>query len=307
MNDSLPLVSILIPAFNQPVFLEKALISAINQSYACTEIIICDDSTNNHVEKLVHRYAKDNKNIKYFNNGGPLGQEGALNMQKCFDLSSGEYINYLMHDDLFHPNKIKVMVEYLSKNKDITLVTSYRKVVDKDDVYMYDSIPLTEQNCRINGEKLGLFILENMSNVIGEPTTAMFRKKDMDEKVLSYKGRMMRGFGDLAMWLKLLNRGNVLYVNEPLSYFRIHNEQNSENLQIHLWGIVDWFYLITNSYLNNDFIKSEEQYRIIMKKWFAINSPMIKSALQYLNDHKKELKDLIKDIHHCYIQASKIL
>ena len=124
MEVNLPLVSILIPTYNQTEFLDKTLMSALNQTYTNIETIICDDSTNDDVEKMVNRYMADYKSIKYFNNGGPLGQRGILNGQKCFELSNGEYINYLFHDDIFFPNKIEIMVKYFMDNKDVTLVTS---------------------------------------------------------------------------------------------------------------------------------------------------------------------------------------
>ena len=65
MQEKLPLVSILIPAYNQVQHLENALISALNQTYTNIEIIICDDSTTDDVEKLINHYLQKYKNIKY--------------------------------------------------------------------------------------------------------------------------------------------------------------------------------------------------------------------------------------------------
>lgn len=42
----LPLVSVLIPAYNRPRYLREALQCALDQTYKNIEIIICDDSTN---------------------------------------------------------------------------------------------------------------------------------------------------------------------------------------------------------------------------------------------------------------------
>lgn len=307
MQENLPLVSVLIPAYNQTIYLEKALISVLNQSYKNIEIIICDDSTNNEVEKLVSKYTEEYQNIKYYNNKGPLGERGALNMQKCFALSNGEYINYLMHDDLFHKNKIEIMVKYLINNKDVTLVTSHKNFINKNDdpIYIVDSF--VEKDCKIHGKKLGFYMLNNMVNIIGEPTTAMFRKNDINDKVLSYKGRKIHGFGDMAIWLKLLSKGNVIYIKEPLSYFRIHDKQNTVDPIIQFWGIVDWYYLITNSYLDNVFIESKEQYLDIIKKWFEKYITKVVFVNGFLNEENEELKELGENLRYCYIHAIKSL
>lgn len=307
MQEKLPLVSILIPAYNQVGYLEKALKSALNQTYTNIEIIICDDSTNDGVEKLVKHYMQSYKNIKYYNNNGPLGQKGALNMQKCFDLSNGEYINYLMHDDLFHPNKIQIMLKCFFNNKDISIVTSHKRFINENDAFLSDTKPFIEKNCKINGQKLGLLMLDNMINIVGEPTTAMFRRKDVDEKILGYKDRMIRGFGDIAIWLKLLTKGDLIYIKEPLSYFRIHGEQNTYNPLIQLWGIVDWYHLITNSYLNKNYIQSKERYLNIMEKWFNSYISKLKFAEEHLRGEDEELKELKEDLYYCYAQAIKSL
>ncbi len=307
MQEKLPLVSILIPAYNQVQHLENALISALNQTYTNIEIIICDDSTTDDVEKLINHYLQKYKNIKYYSNGGPLGQKGVLNMQKCFDLSSGEYINYLMHDDLFSLNKIKLMLKYLVNNKDATLVTSHKRFINENNQCLCDTKPFMDKTCKIDGQNLGLFMLNNMINVVGEPTTAMFRKSDIEDKILSYEGRTIRGFGDMAIWLKLLTKGHAIYIKEPLSYFRIHGKQNTYDPIIQLWGIVDWYHLITNSYLNNNFIKSRDQYLNVIKKWLNTYKPKIKFIKEHLSEDDEEEKELRENLNYCYIQAIKTL
>ncbi|MBC2580269.1 glycosyltransferase [Clostridium sp. DJ247] len=307
MEENLPLVSILIPAYNQVHYLEKALISVLSQTYTNIEIIICDDSTNNKVEKLIKNYIQHNKNIKYYNNGGPLGEKGALNMQRCFDVSRGEYINYLMHDDLFFPNKIKSMLKYLISNEDVTLVTSHKRFINENGEFFDDTKPLLDKNCKINGENLGLYVLNSMTNVIGEPTTVMFRKKDIDDKILDYKGWSARGFGDIAIWLKLLSKGHAVYIREPLSCFRLHYEQNTYDPIIELWGVIDWYYFTTNSYLNKSFIKTKKQYLIILEKWFNKYISKIKLAQNYSKSEDEDLYKVKKDLYCCYNEAIKTL
>src|SRR5690606_29230089 len=116
-----PRVSVLIPTYNRPHFFEKALKSVLKQTYPHLEIIICDNSDNQQTKQIVKKYQKlSNTQIKYVRNPKNIGP--IANQQQCFTLSTGEYINYLMDDDLFHPQKIEKMLPYLVNDGGVALV-----------------------------------------------------------------------------------------------------------------------------------------------------------------------------------------
>lgn len=247
----LPLVSILIPACNRGKYFELALKSALGQVYENIEIIIGDDSTNNDVQRVVERYAPFNSNIHYFRNDPPLPGRGLGNAQKCLELSSGEYINYLFDDDLFHREKIKRMLPNLMNNENLSLVTSHRGIIDEKGCSMPpipSSIRLFDRATTIDGKTLVRFMLKNLLNVVGEPTTVLFRKKDVKNKFGCFNGRQYRCLTDLAMWMELLSIGNGIYLPDTLSYFRVHSEQNSMDKELMLLATLESHNLIRDAY-----------------------------------------------------------
>lgn len=257
-----PLVSILIPACNKPEFFEEALRSALGQLYRNIEIIICDDSTNDDVYKVVRRYTPLHPNIHYFKNDPPLPGKGLGNAQKCLELSSGEYINYLCDDDLFHREKILKMLPYLINNKNISLVTSYRKIIDeKGDPLppLPSSVLLFDKASAVEGRSLIRFMLKNLLNIIGEPTTVLFRKKDLHNKFGCYNGKQYRCLTDIAMWMGLLSKGDGVYLPESLSYFRVHDKQNSKDTELMLLGTQESYSLIKDAY-ENGILSNREEY-----------------------------------------------
>jgi len=299
-KDLFPLVSILIPAYNQPVFLEAALKSALNQEYRNCEIIICDDSTTDDVRCLISRYQEDYTCIKYYNNGGPLGGKGALNVQKCFDICHGQYISFLFHDDIYMPNKINTMLRYLLDESNIKMVTSYRRLIDDHGRYLPDltiTQPLVSENTKISGYSMGNFILKNIANVIGELTTVMFRKSDICGYLTNYYGYNLRCLGDVALWLKLIREGDLVYIREPLSCFRIHDQQNTYNTEIQLMAAIDWYRLIEISYQNNIFIQNKDDYCSALKKWMTMHKVIIE-AMAF-----KCEKELYREFIECYQTA----
>ena len=76
------------------------------QTYSNIEIIIGDDSTNDETATLIHeQYLPNYKNITYIRNISTLGQ--FHNDLMLIEKSNGEYINFLMDDDVFYKHKIQ--------------------------------------------------------------------------------------------------------------------------------------------------------------------------------------------------------
>ena len=65
-------------------------------------------------------------------------------------------------------------------------------------------------------------------NLIGEPTTVMFRKGDMADSrphLMSYAGESAHRNGDMSIWTSLLSRGDAVNISASMSFFRQHGTQ----------------------------------------------------------------------------------
>lgn len=248
-NETYPLVSILIPTYNRPEYFRLALNSALAQTYPNIEIIIGDDSTDNKTQKLIEEtYLPLYENLTYIRNQPALGQfENSLML---FDQAKGEYINFLMDDDLFYPEKIQKMMNFFiaDKNEELTLVTSFRKFIDKEGIDLAGgpiNMKIYETDKIVSGIDLGNHILTSCHNYIGEPTTALFRKKTLTIPFGTLDGRIYNCSVDLATWLYLLSKGNAAYIAEPLSCFRLHAGQQYHTKLVE--GVEDLTHLVTTS------------------------------------------------------------
>lgn len=225
----MPLVSVLIPTHNRPEYVELALQSVLSQTYSNLEIIVSDNSDNDLTEKRLADYVRRHTHIRYIRlpSCGPLE-----NFQTCYESAKGEYINYLMDDDLFHPEKIQIMMSYMLVKPNIGLVTSFRQLIDADGVGM-PPIPGTERvfnsETLIDGRSLGAMILSNGQNIIGEPTTVLFRRRDAGEKFGCFLGRQYTTLLDVATWLGVLESKDCVYLPTSLSFVRNKDPQPSSN------------------------------------------------------------------------------
>jgi glycosyltransferase involved in cell wall biosynthesis len=288
-------VSILITAYNRPDYFKIALDSAINQTYKNIEIIICDNSTNEDCKIITKEYIKKYSNIKYYKNKTELTVVD--NFKKCLKLSNGKYVSYLMDDDIYHNNKINRMVKFFEDNPDVSLVTSYRQLIDETGNNL-PFIDATKKLCKeitfFQGEVLKLFVINKLSNIIGETTTPLFKRKDISFDIFGvYKGRQYTAIADVATWFTLLSKGKAVYIPEPLSYFRIHSSQDQHKTDTIIIGTNEWFYLLQQWYEDCK-IKNSNNYKRILKKWIKHTSWVIKKITPD-NNHKELNEQLMNN------------
>lgn len=242
-KDVFPLVSILIPTHNRINYFTLALESVLNQTYKNIEIIIGDNSDNDDTMKLVNDYINKHNNIKYIKNTTNLGLTG--NGRKLFDFASGEYVNYLMDDDLYKKNKIEEMMKYFIDDidKGLSLVTSSRTIIDEagKEYGTYLNIEnVIGKDTYFKGKDLIEYVLKNKLNIIGEPTTVLFRKESLKESFSEYKGITFIPIVDVPMWIDLLENGDALFISKPLSCFRVHSNQMQNENEIIKLGEKEW-------------------------------------------------------------------
>lgn len=277
----LPLVSVVIPAYNRPDTLQLAINSVLEQTYQNIEIVICDDSTNHRVQEMLEQhYFHSFPQIKYYKNERNLFLG---NWHKCFDLASGEYINYLMDDDVFHREKIEKMIYFFNEFEDIKLVTSYRQTINESGAFLpplHATVRLFEETRILDGKMLGNIALTRCLNVIGEPTTVLFKKKDLSDRFGFYKGRQYGLLNDLAAWLSLLSKGKAVYIPEALSYFRLHSNQNNNTMGIHTFS--EWLDIMIAA-REDGFLDSKELYKTALHSYRA----RIKGHPQFEEDMKR--------------------
>lgn len=109
-----PLVSVIVPVYNQKEYIEKCLESIIHQTYDNLEIILVDDGSDDGSERICFNYKNKNSNIILIQkiNGG---LSSARNIG--IEVANGEYITFVDSDDYLPINFIQEAVNVLEKNK----------------------------------------------------------------------------------------------------------------------------------------------------------------------------------------------
>lgn len=108
MQDSTvePLVSILIPAFNEEEFIAETLRSALAQTWSRKEIIVVDDGSTDASAAIARRFAHCGVTVVHQTHQG-----AAAARNKALSVCEGDYIQWLDADDLLAPDKIAKQLE----------------------------------------------------------------------------------------------------------------------------------------------------------------------------------------------------
>lgn len=254
-NSPNPLVSIMIPTYNRPELFEKTLQSALAQSYDNIEILVNDNSTNEDTSFLIKKYEYDPR-LKYYRNMDAKCKED--NFRPFEHQAKGEYIQWCMDDDILHKDKLSMMVSVMLSNPNITLTSSQRGFVDEDDNFikpMRETIIKDDVIGRgYKGNAIGNYMLKEISNLIGEPSAALFRRSDLDHHYWQADCRGYKTISDVVMWLELLEKGDLFLFKEPLSYYRCHSQQEGQQPEVILLSRVEWLKLLQEYYERNVFI-----------------------------------------------------
>jgi glycosyltransferase involved in cell wall biosynthesis len=110
-----PTVSVVIPAYNQAQFLGDAVQSVLDQTFQNFEVIIVNDASPDNTEEVVKRF--NDPRVKYIVHDHNRGLPAARNTGTR--TSSGELIALLDADDFYHPEKLRLHVDYLAKHPEI--------------------------------------------------------------------------------------------------------------------------------------------------------------------------------------------
>ena len=115
-NKNAILVSIGIPVYNVEPYIEKCLLSVLNQTYSDLEILIVDDCGKDNsisiVERIKNSHPRGNQ-IRILKQPYNKGSGEARNM--AIQYAKGKYLYFLDSDDYIELNTIGIMVNYAEK------------------------------------------------------------------------------------------------------------------------------------------------------------------------------------------------
>ena len=121
-------VSIVTISYNQAEFLEKAILSILEQDYHDVEYIVVDPGSTDGSRDIIERYRRKITKVIYEEDSGP-----ADGLNKGFSHVTGEVLGFINADDALLPGSLQVVSNYFNKNQDIDVVCGSGFIIDAED------------------------------------------------------------------------------------------------------------------------------------------------------------------------------
>ena len=255
-----PLVSIVIPTYNQANYLDRALQSVLGQTYKNWEAIIIDNHSIDSTSEVILNYNDPRfKYIKIQNHGiiAKSRNTGVL-------LAKGEWIAFLDSDDWWESNKLTDCLDCVSE--DVSLIYHDLEIVNNKKQYL-------RRKKIVKTRKLKKPILIDLlvrGNAISNSSTIV-RKRILEKIGLIDEHKDLIAAEDFNTWLKIASfTDQFLYLPKKLGYYFVHDQSVSrKNMSLPVRHATSKF---SSSLNNKQKIKLESNIRYLSGRYNYLNS-----------------------------------
>lgn len=216
-NIIIPVVSVIMPAFNASKYIQESICSVIAQTYSNWELIIVDDGSTDNTANIILKNCTLDTRIKYFyQENGKQGKARNLGISH----SKGKYIAFLDADDIWCPEKLEIQLEEIvAQNVDLVFSDSY--IFDNENIFDRTKRMHTANHIFKGEDGLKLFLTGNKI-----PILTVLTKKEKIALVANFSEILtIQNAEDYHLWLKMLLNDFVFYGSEKiLTFYREHDE-----------------------------------------------------------------------------------
>ena len=237
---AVPVVTVLMPAYNAARFLDESIPSILNQTFDNFEFIIIDDCSTDDTPDIIKKYAEKDPRIVYVRN--PINIDHLASRNKALEYARGIYVAELDADDIALPNRLEAQYQYLNQHPEVALVGGWVEIIDSQ------------------GIKVGLkqpyesFDLIKYRMLLRNPFThsAIFYRKDTIRSLGGYNQEYLHA-EDYHLYYTLIQNGyRLANVPETIIKYRYHQQSIStvsKTRAIQLASVYQINYRYLNQYL----------------------------------------------------------
>jgi glycosyltransferase involved in cell wall biosynthesis len=211
-----PLVSVIMPNYNNEKYLAEAIESILNQTYRNFEFVIIDDCSTDNSWNIIQEYAKKDNRIKAFKNEENLKIVKTRN--KGFGLMSpaSKYIAIFDSDDISMPERFEKQIKFLEKNPDYGAVGSHTFIIDEN------SEIIGKRKYSTSYAKIKKEIL--LRSPFAQPSV-IIRSAVLDKVgIYSTDGKYDRS-RDYDLWIRIFDKYKINNLDQFLIMYRISKTQ----------------------------------------------------------------------------------
>lgn len=209
-----PLVSVALATYNGERFLRDQLDSIFSQTYGNFEVIASDDNSSDGTAVILAEYKKKHR-LKLIQNKTNAGF--VKNFERALEHCSGDYIALADQDDIWHPDKLAVLVEEIGGS---SIICSDAELIDGEGRIIAPSFEDFSRKYADTDDQFKFFVFRNY--VTG--CTSLITK-DVIRKSLPIPGGIR--YHDWWFAVVAATRKGVRYLPQPLMQYRQHGQNDT--------------------------------------------------------------------------------
>ena len=202
-------ISVLMAVFNGAQYLEATLQSILDQSFRNFELVIVDDASSDETPEILRKVSRFDSRVAVLTN--PRNLKLASSLNRGLEACRSEYIARSDADDLYHPDRLRIQLDFMERNPKVGVVSSAFHRIDSSGNHLRTTIPPSR-----NGEIKQALLFRNCILHPG----AMFRKSTVMD-VGGYDPDFDYA-EDYDLWARLFDRTQFTQIREPLVSYRRH-------------------------------------------------------------------------------------
>ena len=215
-------LAVILPAYNAEAHLAECLDSLLNQTFQDFCILAINDASIDNTSKILESYAKMDPRLRVYhftqNQGEPTVGKFAKDILNYMNV---EYVARMDADDICLPHRFEKQIQYLDNHPEIDILGSNAVIFHHERTEKSPEIsdlPLLDKDIKAH------FSLARGHMI--NPST-MWRHSSIKELGLNYAQTSTAP--DFHMWIQCaLNGKTFANLPEPLLFYRVHSEQESQ-------------------------------------------------------------------------------
>ena len=217
MNNVACKVSVIVATYNGAKYLQRQFDSIRMQELQIDQVLIGDDCSNDCTASFTDDYIRKYNLTKWNLIRRKENIGWRANFIDLLKKSDGDYVFFSDQDDVWYPNKCKVLVDYMRDNPEALCVASDYDVnyVDKDGKIAKLKTEKNDMNERVEN-----VLFDKQFNVIKRPGCSYCMSREMVNMIVnSWRTRVAH---DALAWTLALTMGRLYIIHEKLFMFQRH-------------------------------------------------------------------------------------
>ena len=314
-----PIISIIMPVYNQELYVGDAIKSVQLQSFLNWELIVVNDGSTDSSPLILYNLANNDERIKVINqkNSG----KPAIARNRGLKIAKGRYITFLDPDDYYLPDRLLKCFNIMQNNPNIDVLFHDLSLLNNNNTYKLFSylenvnfLNDVKEYIQKQYDKIYIFntlFYQFMSVYYAamHTDTIFFKKNIHIDEGLNFNEKVTIA-EDTDLWIRASRYNNIAYYDESLSVKRLHNNNItykfeiyiSDTIKIHEWNYYRYFLALdTKNKLKNLYQKKIAQKYNILAYHLLLNKRNKESRYAFIkaflySPNKVIVNNLIKTL-----------